>query len=1166
MKFQTRAWIVLFLPVAALSAQNVPTAQIRHVPVLSGRIEGSVHALTAENIVLNGDAMIIGDLLVPGTPEVRLNGTVNYADTRDGSGNELPAGFSVTLNGGATLGHVVRRTDAAALPLVSPPQPPAGTRSVALDAGGQSPGDFATLRDLTLGTNIGQITVPAGAYGRFEAKPGGGFTLGVAGASIPAVYDFQNLTLAPGSTLQLDGPVVITLGGDFSPKTNIGGADHPGWLKLRFAGGGLQLAGNVFAFGALEAPAGALSLGGTAQFTGSVAADRLEMNGRSVLRVLILNQPPTVDLVVPAVGAVLPDNVDVAIFANAGDADGSVARVEFYDGATKLGETTASAADGSVFRLVARLAAGPHSLMARAIDDAGAATDSPARTITVQPGPLSLPVTADFESEEGYQPGPLHGQKGWAATSGVKIAPFTIGDSRQEVSIEGGTLPESLIGTFSARDVSPVFVDFLARPVAGAEPATSVVFASAAARVALVGDAPTAQLHAARADANGTVVWQNIGAPVPVDAQGKSVNWLRLSVREDYGAGKWDLYAGGRMVAADLAFTDPAIRAFTWFSAVGHPSVAAAFDNFYAGPENPIAGDADRDGMDDAWETAHGLNPSLNDRSADPDGDSLTNVQEYVLGTDPNTPTNPSDLDGNGLSDAWERQFFGHIGVDPTADPDGDGRSNLQEFQDGKNPLVADAPLTVRIESPSSGGVSAVGSNILISTAVAGGMGSVVKVEFFDGEARLGEIMSAPFQFLWTGAAEGQHEVYARATDGSGQTALSATVTVRVAAPLPVAIDFEIAEGFISGALNGQKGWSTSETVVLNSDSAWSGRMGVFLPASTTPVSVTKYFSKPDNQSIIFADFAASGKVAASAPEGLLFDLGGARVAMVKNGTFAEFYAFNGNGVGGGTWRHVEYNYQVYLNADGTLQWTPEFGLRFDFLAKKWDLTVDGLVVAADLGLVDNAIGYLDRFTLYGNATEPGMLDVLRVGFDNFSFSDVERDNMDDSWERGYGIDPALNDRDGDPDHDGLTNIHEFILGSDPNNPDTDGDGLSDGFEAQHGFDPLNYTSATDDDEDGISQIQEAINGTDPHDYYNGEAPVISVLSGTGNPTGEFVVFIHRSDGTPYPHAPVTFDVPADAASLAGNPDSTILSQSISMRADANGIARVYLRPVAASQ
>jgi hypothetical protein len=47
------------------------------------------------------------------------------------------------------------------------------------------------------------------------------------------------------------------------------------------------------------------------------------------------------------------------------------------------------------------------------------------------------------------------------------------------------------------------------------------------------------------------------------------------------------------------------------------------------------------------------------------------------------------DLDANGLLDTWERSYFGHIGVDPNADPDGDGLSNRQEYILHTNPTKA---------------------------------------------------------------------------------------------------------------------------------------------------------------------------------------------------------------------------------------------------------------------------------------------------------------------------------------------------------------------------------------------------------------------------------------------------------------------------------------------
>src|SRR5581483_2576566 len=162
------AWLALAAP--AVLAQSTPVAFVRHAPALNGSLDGSLQVMSAEGFTLNGGASVSGDLLVPGTPTVRLNGNTGYGGTLDGAGAATPSNYQITLNGGAALRHVVRRTDPLALPMVTAPPPPSGTRSVSINNAGQSAGDFSTLRHLTLNGGVGQLAIPPGAYGDFTAN------------------------------------------------------------------------------------------------------------------------------------------------------------------------------------------------------------------------------------------------------------------------------------------------------------------------------------------------------------------------------------------------------------------------------------------------------------------------------------------------------------------------------------------------------------------------------------------------------------------------------------------------------------------------------------------------------------------------------------------------------------------------------------------------------------------------------------------------------------------------------------------------------------------------------------------------------------------------------------------------------------------------------------
>ena len=71
---------------------------------------------------------------------------------------------------------------------------------------------------------------------------------------------------------------------------------------------------------------------------------------------------------------------------------------------------------------------------------------------------------------------------------------------------------------------------------------------------------------------------------------------------------------------------------------------------------------------------------------------------------------------------------------------------------------------------------------------------------------------------------------------------------------------------------------------------------------------------------------------------------------------------------------------------------------------------------------------------------------------------DSDGDSLPDDWEMA-NFNNLIQGASGDPDGDSLTNLQEYQLGTNPNNPDTDGDGYSDGVEVAAGTDPNNAAS-----------------------------------------------------------------------------------------------------------
>ena len=107
------------------------------------------------------------------------------------------------------------------------------------------------------------------------------------------------------------------------------------------------------------------------------------------------NQAPTVSLAAASNSVTVSSAL--ALTATAADADGSVAKVEFFSGATKLGEDTSAPYTFSL----TPTATGTLSLTARATDNAGATTTSNAVSVTVTAPPVVTTPPTTFPGPSG---------------------------------------------------------------------------------------------------------------------------------------------------------------------------------------------------------------------------------------------------------------------------------------------------------------------------------------------------------------------------------------------------------------------------------------------------------------------------------------------------------------------------------------------------------------------------------------------------------------------------------------------------------------------------------------------------------------------------------------------------------------------------------------------
>jgi len=89
-------------------------------------------------------------------------------------------------------------------------------------------------------------------------------------------------------------------------------------------------------------------------------------------------------------------------------------------------------------------------------------------------------------------------------------------------------------------------------------------------------------------------------------------------------------------------------------------------------------------------------------------------------------------------------------------------------------------PPAISIASPTKSTSYVAPATITIDAVASDPDGSVIKVEFYQGTVKLGEVSSAPYSYTWKEVAEGSYSITAAATDNQNRRTVSAAVTVVV--------------------------------------------------------------------------------------------------------------------------------------------------------------------------------------------------------------------------------------------------------------------------------------------------------------------------------------------------------------------------------------------------
>ena len=490
-----------------------------------------------------------------------------------------------------------------------------------------------------------------------------------------------------------------------------------------------------------------------------------------------VNDAPTVTLTAPANNATYAAPASVSLVANAADPDGSIAKVEFFNGTTLLpGSTNLLAPYEFTWTGVPT---GTYTITAKATDNRGAVTTSAPVTITVSNIPNAAPtVTLTSPVNNVMYPAP-------ASVSLVANAADPDGTIAKVEFFNGDTL---LAG--STNLLAPYEFTWT-----GVAAGTYTITAKATDnRGAVTTSAPVTITVSNLPNAAPTVTLtspvNNVMYPAPA-----SVSLVADAADSDGTIAKVEFFNADTLLTGSTNFLSPYEFTWTGVAAGTYTITAKATDNRGAvttsAPVTITVGSLGNNSptislTSPVNNTTYSApaSVSLVANAADSDG-TIAKVEFFNGGTLLPGSTNllaPYEF-------TWTGVTAGTYTITAKATDNSGAVTTSAPVTITVDSLGNNAP-TISLTSPVNNTTYSAPASVSLVADASDSDGTIAKVEFFNGGTLLpgSTNLLAPYEFTWTGVAAGTYTITAKATDNTGAVTTSALVTITVDS-LPVTND-----------------------------------------------------------------------------------------------------------------------------------------------------------------------------------------------------------------------------------------------------------------------------------------------------------------------------------------------------------------------------------------